>query len=344
MKKILALILAFVMIVGVLVGCNKTSNEVVEDTTPTTVPTDSTEPSQEPTYNENNQQLWEDVFLNNKYKFASNSFKLTSGCLSVVYLTDGTAQYFKMEGDLEEGKIGSGIAAIDDETIYYQQFLNDEVTWSKCINIDNENVNVDTTIDDAKTDNNDFEAALKTVSKVEYVESVGDVDKVIVYYTPVDEDVDGTVVYDVSFEIEYNGAKGIYRYTERDEDGMVSSSTMSTDSIDNFVWMDWDFDKDTLTLTKDEETIQCVIVEDHMADNEEELVPIEVYINSKTYKISKMVMDVTETSLSMIEYVTCNNLIAELNLPETFEEVDLEEAMMEFAFTMLGIAFGGLLS
>lgn len=353
MKKIIALFLAIVMIACMVVGCGKSNDNVETPTDNTTVtePSDeNTESNKNPTQIDGRQELWSKVFEDKEYKFASKSYKLVSEIMSITYLTDGTAQYLDVSG-MDDNSMGMGFLVIDAETAYLHRYgVEDDVKtdiWSKCINMDAEDVSIDDTIDETNEDNS-FVDAFKSIQSVEYVESVGNIDKLIVYYIPAvtdSSDTDSEVIYDVSLEVEYNGKKGTYRYTETMCDDAISCGTTSTNFIEEFSWNDWEFDKETLQLTKDNETIQCVLVEDHLSveTNSIKVAPIEVYIDSTTYEIQKMVMDVTAESCSSIEYVKCDDVVKEIAVPETTEEVDLSAAIMEFSFMFFAIALNGAL-
>ena len=358
MKRIFALFLAIVMIVCMLVGCGKSNDNVetpTDNTTNVTEPSiENTEPNEDPTKIDGRQELWSKVFENKEYKFASNSYKLVSDIMSITYLTDGTARYLDVSGkDDNDHTIGMGFLAVNAETAYLHRYgVEDNVetdTWSKCINMDAEGVSIDNTIDETNEDNS-FVEAFKSIQSVEYVESIGNIDKLIVYYIPTeadDSDADSDVIYDVTLEVEYNGKKGTYRYTESMHDGAVSCETTSSNFIEEFSWNDWEFDKETLKLTKDGETIQCSLVEDHLSadtNSNAEVAPVEVYIDSTTYEIHKMVMDVTAESLSSIEYVKCDDVVKEIAVPETTEEVDLATAIMEFGFMFVALVLNGALN
>ncbi len=358
MKRIFTLFLAIVMIVCMFVGCGKSNDKVetpTDNTTNATEPSiENTEPNENPTNIDGRQELWNKVFENKEYKFASKSYKLVSDIMSITYLTDGTAQYLDVSGkDDNDNTIGMGFLAINTETAYLHRYgVEDNVTidsWSKCVNMDSEDVNIDDTMDETNEDNS-FVEAFKSIQSVEYVESIGNIDKLIVYYIPTATDSSDTgseVIYDVTLEVEYNGKKGTYRYTETMCDDAISCGTTSSNFIEEFSWNDWEFDKETLKLTKNDETIQCVLVEDHLSadtNSNDEVAPIEVYIDSTTYEIHKMVMDVTAESLSSIEYVKCDDVVKEIAVPETTEEVDLATAVMEFGFMFIALALNSALN
>lgn len=369
MKKILALLLAITMVVCMFAGCNKTEEKPDDTKAPTTSvednkddskPTepetpDATEPEDtEPVEGvviEGRQEHWETVFANKEHKAAYESFKLNaSGIMDTVCLTDGTQAYVSVAGKDDSGNtLEIGMLFVDAETIYlYQTGMDNGVektAWFKCVNITKGEEGEDTTDSLTETAGNDddFNTAIENATRIEYVETLGKLDHVIVYYKAVDENVDNgmAIVFDSTVELEYNGVKGQYRHTKKSNGaGSNISATVTVKEIEGFDWNDWEFDAEKLTLTKGEEVIQCTLVKDHMTEEAAES-KVEVFINYETSEIHKMILTDATGFDSTIEYIDCKSVADVIAPPAEVEEMEYEQAVMQFVFSILAIAMSG---
>ena len=365
MKKIIALLLVVAMMSCMFVGCGKkddvpekdpTENvqvEKPEDTKPEEKPDESkpseevTEPSEEDTKpSEDKQALYEDVFMNAKFKLAAESFKMNAADLikSTLLVDKNNVMFYEMAGAVEGEEIGVALLVKDTNNVYMHQFGTEDGVavdkWFKCtIGEETEN-DAGETIDGMAT-TEEFTGIMAEINKVEFVETVDGLDKVIVYSpVPESEYEMPEMAIDMTIEVEYNGEKGTYRYQEYVGGG---SGYSSTSGIDGFSFGDYEFDAEKLTLTKGDEVIQCTLVTDHL-ENPVELateIKMEIMIDPETYAIHKMVMTDETSAVSTIEFVDCEDVMAEVELPETMEEMPLEDAMMTFVMVMLGIALSG---
>lgn len=366
MKKIIALLLVVAMMSCMFVGCGKkddvpekdpTENvqvEKPEDTKPEEKPDESkpseevTEPSEEDTKpSEDKQALYEDVFMNAKFKVASESFKMNAADLikSTLLVDKNNVVFYEMAGSVDGEEIGVALLIKDTNDVYMHQFGTEDGVavdqWFKCTIAEGTENDADETIDGVAT-TEEFTGVIGDVNKVEFVESVDGLDKVILYApVPESEYEMPELAVDMTVEVEYNGAKGTYRYQEYATGG---SGYSSTNGIDGFSFGDYEFDAEKLTLTKDDEVIQCTLITNHL-ENPVELateIKIEVLIDPATYAIHKMVMTDETSAVSTIEFIDCEDVLAEVELPENMEEMPLEEAMMTFVMVMLGLAFSGM--
>ena len=365
MKKIIALLLVVAMMSCMFVGCGKkdepvkdpTENvQVEEDKTPddVTQPDDestpseeATEPSEDEDSSADKQALYQDVFQNAKFKLASESFKMNAADLikSTLLVDANNVVFYEMSGAVEGEEIGVALLIKDSNNIYMHQFGTEEGVavdqWFKCtIGEETENTAGETIDSMAATE--EFTGIMADISRVEFVETVDGLDKVIVYSpVPESEYEMPEMAVDITVEVEYNGEKAEYRYQEYASGG---SGYSSTNGIEGFSFGDYEFDAEKLTLTKDDEVIQCTLVTNHL-ENPIELateIKMEVMIDPETYAIHKMVMTDETAAVSTIEFVECEDVMAEVELPDTMEEMPLEDAMMTFVMVMLGLAFSGM--
>lgn len=366
MKKIIALLLVVAMMSCMFVGCGKkddvpekdpTENvqvEKPEDTQPDEKPDESepseevTEPSEEDTQpSEDKQALYEDVFMNAKFELAAESFKMNVADLikSTLLIDKNNVTFYEMSGSVEGAEVGVALLIKDTNNVYLHQFGTEGGVavdqWFKCtIGEETENDAGETIDSMATTD--EFTGIMAEISKVEFIETVDGLDKVIVYSpVPESEYEMPEMAVDITVEVEYNGEKGTYRYQEYVGGGGGYSSA---NGIDGFSFGDYEFDAEKLTLTKGDEVIQCTLITDHL-ENPVEMateIKLEVLIDPETYAIHKMVMTDETSAVSTIEFVGCEDVLAEVELPENMEEMPLEEAMMTFVMVMLGLAFSGM--
>lgn len=351
MKKILALLLVLVMVIGVFAGCGEKKEPPKND--PTTNTTPSTEDSK-PIDPAEKQKLWEKVFTEGTYKFASESFEMhVGGLMFITCLTDGESAYVAISGEIEdEGKVGVALYQKDKDTAYFRQFGEEEGEevdkWFKCIaNEDGEGGFEDATDDVTSTD--EFKEALNAITSVEYVETIDGLDHILIHYIASEEEEDDeentwVKTVDMTIEIEYNGEKGQYRYYEQtDADGFTSNGTISTSAIEGFKFNDWEFDKETLTLTKGEESIKATLIENHLEEKEEEkaAVTMDVFMNPETIEIEKMSIIGEEDAMTTIEFVDCEKVEDIVKLPEITEEISEEDAVMQLVMMMFALALGG---
>ena len=322
-----------------------------ESTDSTETESDASEQESSETPNEQDKQsLWEDVFANSKYTLDSYSFVMNAAELMKmsVFTNENGKSYFEVAGFDENGNdMALGFLFNQNEDVYFHRFGVDGDQkidqWLKCIGMDTDSIEAKEDLDVNDLSNMDaFTAALGAIQKIEYIESIGDIDRLAIHYVPLEEsDDEWTTTYDVTIEIEYNGQKGEYRYTEQStSSGASSNSFSSQSSIEGFSWKEWEFDKETLVLTKGDQTIQCKLVKDHIAENDKNAI-IEVEINSKTYAIQKMIM--TEDDMEMtIEFVESPNLDELYDLSGDMESIKYEDAMTEFVMGMLAFALSGI--
>jgi hypothetical protein len=365
MKKIIALLLVAAIMFCALVGCGKndisgkkpTENvQVEENTNPEGIlPEDKSNPTDEATVPSKDEvatvdykeTLYENVFKDSKFKLAYDSFKMNADDLiKTTFLIDtNNAIFYEMSGVLENKEIGVALLIKDTNNIYMHQFGTDEYDaidqWFNCtVNDDTEEDTMETIDGDAMTEK--FTRVISEINKVEFVETVDGLDKVIVY-SPAHESEDETpgLIVDMSVEVEYNGEKGIYRY-QKYADG--DSGYSSTVSINNFSFGDYEFDSEKLTLTNDDEVIQCTLAENHL-ENPVELateIKMEIMIDPDTYAIHKMVMTDETSAVSVIEFVNCADVMTEIALPEKMDEMPLEDAMTTFMIVGLGLIFANV--
>jgi hypothetical protein len=358
MKKIIAILLAMVMMFSMVACCN---NDADKD--PTTPPTASQDGEKDPTTNpdadpsepdttepsvDDRQAMWEQVFSEGSFVMNANSFKMDMGdIMNITLLTDANGKaYMSISGTVEEeGEITVALYAFDEKTAYF--YMSGEAEgqaisqWYKCeINNDEDGAVLDDTMD-GTADMSEMMAALEAIEKIVYVESIGDIDVLDIYYTPAaDEEDDWTTTYDATIKVEFNGIEGEFRYTEStSDDGWgTSSSSYWEKEIEGMDLFDWDFNRETMTLTKDDQTLNCTLVTDHLnVEGEEQKTVMRIEIDSKTKEIKKM--SVTEDDATVaVEFITCEDVSAEVELPETVETtMTMEDAAMQFAMTMFAI-------
>ena len=367
MKKIIVILLTMVMVFSLAAcgGNDETDNTATPPTSsqteeqnnstgpatePITDPSeDSTElPETEPVVIDDKQAMWEKVFSEGTFTMNANSFEMVMEDIMVITLLsdENGKAYMSVSGTVDgEGNMGVALYKHDNETAYFHTFGSDVEQnvdqWYLCeITNEDDDTTLDETMDGA-ADTNEITGALESIEKIVYIESIGDIDYIDIYYIPAEDDGEGwTTTYDATIQVEVDGVVGEFRYTEETSDdgwGESSSSYWETE-IEGMDLFDWDFDKEAMVLTKDDQTLNCILVKDHLnTPSEKQSVVMRVEIDSNTYEIKKIITTEDDMEVS-IEFLTCENVAEFVEIPENVEEtMSIEDAAMEFGMTMFAL-------
>lgn len=359
MKKIIALLLAIVMVMS-LAACGAKDDAPATEApkveapveTPTEAPVVEEPPVTEAPEVEtpdvaNKQALYEKVFTEGTYTIKEGSMKVVMGdILTIDTMFDPEGKvYMAMSGSVEGGTMSSALYMVNDETMYaYNKVEMDgefQETWLKC------ELTEDFNIEDGEvTSDEDVEALMENIKKIEYVETVDGLDHVILYTEAAAaeyvDDTEYTVHADIGFVLD--GVECVMTYQEADW-----TSTSYDNVPEDFDSFDWDFDYEAMTMTNEEtnEVLECYIIKDYLAEVEEEvvedegdnLVAVHVYLDPNGYQIQKI--DATQDGMAMsFEIYDCANVADFVTLPENvdnLETIPAEEALMSFAMTMMAI-------
>ena len=382
MKKILAIILAMAMMLG-LVACKSdkvdkeptkpsiSQNEQVDTATEPNdskshdTETNATEGDEDKTVEptevvdsaidvNDRQAMWEDVFNNGKFIVDANSFSMTlADTMNITILSDeGGEGYIEIGGNLDGGTIKAAIYQSEDGKTYYYSYSEAEgqtsEEWFEC-DIASDEDTLDGMMDGTASDAEEVTDLLSEIMRVEYVESVGDIDHINIYYpapqTSGWQAPEGSeITFDSTVEFEYNGEVGQVRYTTYSNDSVsMTSHSWVVEIEDMDILFDWDFNAETLTLTNDGDksiVLQCKVVEDHLMSNSSEDIPlavIQVEVNSKTFAIQKMSVE-QDGIATVIEFINCDDVGAFVSSPNKVDGTKAaDEAAFEFAMLMWGL-------
>jgi predicted small lipoprotein YifL len=352
MKKNIALILAFVMVACVFSSCGKkgelewkpiTNADDEQNSEYTSSDVAQSFEDEIPTINK--QEMYEDVFVRDKYTFASKSFVMdTAGLMKTTCLADSNnAAFIEIAGVVEDAEMGMALLVKDMNNIYFHMYGVEEGEaidqWFKCT--DTDAAEGDTTVENMAT-TDEFTSVMSQVNKVEFVETIGGLDKVIIYCPVVKEEFEMSddLIVDMTIEVKYNGTKGEYRYEEY---ASGSSGYSSMNTIEGFSFNDYEFDAENLTLTKGDEVIQCTLVTDHLAGEAESSneVKIEVMIEADSCAIRSMTMTDETGAVSTIDFIECLDVMEKIEIPGVMEEIAYEDAVMQLVAFVFAIAFSG---
>jgi hypothetical protein len=358
MRKLIIVILALAFVFS-FTACGKNSGneDQANSTAPqssddenisvTTIPTISPD---EPTQIRGRCELWDAVFKAGDFRINSNSFTMSWGDdAQIIFLSDDTGKsYISASGSIDVAAvIGSTLYKYDDSTIYFntRSSIEEEVVdrWYLCEITSEEDI---ATLNNAMMDKTDVVAItniLNFAEKVDYIESIGDIDYIDVYCVPMedgDDDVEGPQLlsYDASICVEYNGAVGQLRYTELSSaEGLRPVISIQWESeIENMDLADWSFDKESVTLISDvdsSQVVKCSVVRDYL-NTELDPIGVRVVINSKTLDIQKLSWLDGDYTVA-IEFKNCDNVEALVDIPDDIaEKVPVVDAAIQHNMTV----------
>ena len=303
------------------------------------------------------QAMWEQVFANGELVVNADSMKLLiADMLSMQVLSDDENQYVE-------------IAAADDsmgvalyrrgEDVYCKQYGPDEdgvlaCEWYVCEfpeDMENAEVSIMDSAETSVIDAAELMEMLKNIESMKYVGTEDGLDNLVLICVDTMNEVEElpesnwVTTFDATLEVEYNGVVGQFRYTTQTNGGSGSSRGCHWESDEEPLEdiLDWEFDQETLTLAKDDEVLQCTLIEDHLLSDDDEnsgLIEVRIQVNPTTCELVSMSFEV-DGEVGAIQFINCDSVDEYIELPDNIEEtIPAEEAAMSLMMIIFAIAMG----
>lgn len=386
MKKLLAIVLCLAMVLS-LTACGFINNDE-DETTPTVSQNDNAtqaphedecdDPSHDHSHDhaetpDEKQAMWEQIIADGGLVTNADSLVYTvDGIMDIELLNDGENQYIAISD--ADDTMGMALYKKGEE-VYAKEFGIDEdgvlaCEWYVCeFPEGGEDGSEITIMDDAEStvvDTESMMAMLSNITEIKYVETIDGLDVLVLKCVDMSTDEDEwevefddrawVTVFDATLEVEYNGVVGQFRYDiQTDNDGGESWSAYWVSEEEPFEYVsDWEFDSKDLTLTKDDEVLQCILIEDHLAevtapeedgvkaeeiaDEMQNMIDVRIKADPATYEMKEMEFEM-DGQTGRVEFMHCNNVTDLVDMPdEITETMAADEAAMSFAMMIFAIA------
>jgi hypothetical protein len=261
-----------------------------------------------------------------------------------AHLDDAGKKVLKLCGKLDGVEQKIELYIISEEEAYFREYMveNEQVSdkWYKVDAAASEDLN----LYDVSLTNNENDAYIKwqeSIQEITYLGSNNGIDYVEVKYTEEDEMASDYIVkVDSTFEVEYNGQTGVFHYYEQtDSTESFSAITRSWETkIDGLDLMDWEFDTETMTLTKEDEVLTCKLVSDNLSATPE-MLSVVLALSPEENTLIAMYMELDGINVAM-DLRNISDLSDVMSMPEDInEEITLEDVAMRLAMSLMMFAF-----